>query len=333
MFKMSICMKRNIGLIIPFVLLLLIPFIIKDSYFLYVLVLACIYAILASSFDFLVGYTGLLSYGHAAFFGIGAYASALLTINTPIPAYFNIIFGGIISALLGLVLGYPCLRLKGPYLSITTLGFAEIMRLVISNEAHITRGPLGLEVPSLPGAPTGEISYHIFNYYIVLILLVVCVAIMYCLLNSGIGLTLKAIREDDVAAEAVGINTSKYKIFAFMISAFFAGIAGGFYGHYVLLISPQMLTLATTFLIISMSMFGGLGTLFGPIIGAIMLTFMNEYLRVLDLYRLLVFALILIIVITFFPKGIYGFLQKFNKKWFIEKFYINFNGGKNVARD
>jgi len=320
--------------IVGLAILCVLPLFIRDSYFLYVFVIGGIYALLASSYDFLGGYTGQISFGHAAFFGIGAYTSALLVLYAGISPYFGIFIGGIVAALFGLVIGFPCLRLKGSYLSITTLGFAEIMRLIITNEEEITRGPLGLSVSSLPGVPQGTLSYHIFNYYVILIILSVSILIMYTIIKSQVGLCFRAIREDETAAEAAGINIAKYKIIAFVVSSFFAGIAGGFFGHYVLLISPPILSVSTTFMVIAITMFGGLGTLFGPILAAFILTFLNEYLRALMLYRFLIFAIVLITVITFIPQGIMGFRGGINfKNKFLRKYLNLFSAKKEKKND
>jgi branched-chain amino acid transport system permease protein len=320
---------KNSGSLKYFIMGLIIvcalPIFIRDSYFLYVFILGGIYALLAGSYDLLGGYTGQLSFGHAAFFGIGAYTSALLALNIGISPYFCIIIGGISAGLFGLVVGASCLRLHGPYFSIATLGFAETVRLIITNEEKITRGPLGLSVCPLPGAPQAPLSFHIFNFYIMVIVLLICFWLMNIILKSQIGLCLRAVREDETTAQATGINITKYKIIAFILSSFFAGIAGGFYAHYILLISPSMLTPIVSFTIIAIVMFGGLGTLFGPLLAAFILTFINEYLRGLMLYRPLIFSGVLIFVVTFMPQGIMGILKSENIKNKLVKEYLKYD--------
>jgi branched-chain amino acid transport system permease protein len=300
-------------LLIPIIILLIIPLFVMDAYWLYVLTLGGIYALLASSWDLLAGYTGQVAFSRAAFFGIGAYVSALLTLNYGIPPWIGLLVGGIVTAMIGWGIGLPSIRLRGPYLSIATLGLAEIARLIILNEEKVTRGPLGLNVPPFPGVPKGALYYHLTNYYIFGIIFIISILIMYKIVNSNLGLIFKAIREDEDAAQASGIDATKYKLLAFVISSFFAGLAGAFYGHYIGLISPDMMTLIVTFTVIAMTIFGGLGTLVGPILAAYGLTIINEYLRVIEEYRLVIYGVALFIAILFMPEGFIGLIKKRRK--------------------
>jgi branched-chain amino acid transport system permease protein len=300
-----------------------LPLIVDDRYFQHLLVTALIFVIFSSSWNLLAGYTGLLNLGHAAFFGIGGYTSALLVMHLGLPGWLGLIFGAFMSAFAGFLLGIPSLRLSGPFLAITTIGFAEILHMVAMNWVDLTRGSLGLYgIPPLEGFLgikfTNELSY----YYVCLSAATLTIYCFWRLTHSEFGLTLKSMREDEPGASSIGIDVSRYKLCVFTISAFFGGLAGGLFAHYQRLLSPDILTLPETFTALAMTMIGGLGTIAGPVIGAVFLTFFSEGLRfVEDLIhfdiRMIVYGLMLVLTILFFPGGIMGFLTKlriFNHK-------------------
>jgi branched-chain amino acid transport system permease protein len=291
------------------VLFLSIPLIIKDIYWIHVLIIGGVYAVLALSWDLLAGHTGLVSFGHAAFFGVGAYTSALISLYFGLPVWFTIIVGGMVAAVIGLVLGIITLRLSGPYFCITTLGFSQIIWLIIVNEENVTRGPLGLSTPPLTGIPKSPALYRFWSYYIMAAFLLISIYIMDKILKSKIGLAFKAIQNDEIAANTRGINVTHYRLLSFGISTFFAGFIGGFYAHYVPLISPEILSLGANFTIIAMTIFGGIGTFFGPIFGAFLFTILTEYLRVFYMYRYLIFGALVAIMITLAPRGIFGLCE------------------------
>ena len=304
-------------IILLLVVLFALPSAITDRYFQHIMVLSCIYVILASSWNLLAGYSGLLNLGHAAFFGIGAYSSALLAIHTGLSPWLGLFVGAAISALFGVGLGVPALRLRGPYLAIVTIGFSEIIRLVSMNWVDLTRGSLGLsEIPPLTQIKLAQSFQLGFvternAYYVILICTILTLFVIRKLVKSEFGLTLESMREEEDGAESIGINTSQYKLVIFMISAFIAGFAGGLYAHYVRLLSPETLSLHETFTVLTMVAVGGIGTFVGPIIGAVFLTVLSEALRFfeeainLDI-RMVIYGALLMVTILFMRKGIVG---------------------------
>ena len=294
-----------------------LPSAITDRYFQHIMVLSCIYVILASSWNLLAGYSGLLNLGHAAFFGVAAYSSALLAINLSFSPWLGIFVGATISALFGLGLGVPALRLRGPYLAIVTIGFSEIIRLISMNWVGLTRGSLGLsEIPPLTPIRLSQTLKVDFiaeqnAYYVILICTILILFVIRRLVKSQFGLTIESMREEEDGAESIGINTSQYKLVIFMISAFIAGFAGGLYAHYVRLLSPETLGLHETFTVLTMVAVGGIGTFVGPIIGAVFLTVLSEALRFFEEainfdIRMVIYGALLMVTILFMQKGIVG---------------------------
>ncbi|MEW6113583.1 MAG: branched-chain amino acid ABC transporter permease [Thermodesulfobacteriota bacterium] len=297
--------------------LIALPLVVRDRYFLHLVVTAGIFVLLASSWNLLAGYAGQLNLGHAAFYGIGAYTSAILATKLGITPWLGLLAGGLMAALFGLMLGVPALRLSGPYLAITTIGFSEILRLVAMNWVELTRGSLGLYgIPPFSPIRLGswleiEFRSEIGAYYLLLVLVCASLACFRRLTVSEFGLSLKSLREDEIGAASIGINISGYKLAVFTISAFFAGLAGAFFAHYQRLVSPDTLSLGETFAILTMTMLGGLGTLVGPVLGAVLLTFLSEGLRFvedvvkLDV-RMIIYGVLLIVTIRFMRGGIVG---------------------------
>jgi branched-chain amino acid transport system permease protein len=301
------------------VALLVLPLVVTDRYFQHVLVLAGIWILLAASFDLLCGYAGLLNLGHAAFFGVGAYSSALVAMHFGISPWLTLLAGGVVASLFGVLLGIPSFRLRGPYLAIVTISFSEIIRMVAANWVDLTRGALGLyDIPPLTPVHIGSLTVEFVSersaYYVVLVFVVVTVLLLRRLLHSDFGITLESMREDEAGAEAIGINTTQYKLTVFMISAFLAGFAGAFYAHYVRLISPEMMSAGETTSVITMVMVGGLGTLMGPVIGGILITFLSEGLRFLKDFadldiRLVLYGLVLMLTVLFMRDGVVGIVR------------------------
>jgi len=299
--------------------MLLLPQFIQDRYFMHILVTAGIYTIMALSWNLLAGYTGQLNLGHAAFFGIGAYTSALLSMNFGISPWFGLLLGGLVASFFGFLLGFPSLRLSGPYLAITTIGFAEILRTTAVNWVELTRGSLGLSgIPLLPPIRLGEWTFKFYferdYYYVVLIGVLLTMFCIRRLTQSKFGISLQAIRDDETGAQSIGINVPRYKVTVFTISAFFAGFAGALSAHFIRLVSPETMGLHTTFDTLTMVMVGGLGTISGPIFGAVILTFLSEWLRYLEDIlkldiRLIVYGLLLILTILFMRDGLVGLLK------------------------
>ncbi len=295
--------------------LIYLPWTIKNPYFLHIIIVSGIFVLLASSLNLITGYTGRLNLGHAAFYGIGAYSSALLVMKFGISVWLAMPLAGLITVFFGVLIGIPCLKLKGSYLTITTLAFGEITRLAMMNLVPLTNGPLGIRgIPGPPPIVLGNLPRITFEsktsyYYLLLALCLICLLIIKRLLNSQIGKTFMAIREDEVRAGTVGIDTTQIKIMNFALGAFFAGIAGSFYAHYVRFISPDTFTLNETFTILTMVVIGGLGTFYGPIVGGIIFTFLPEFLRAIAEYRMMIYGLMMSVAIIFMPEGVIGILQ------------------------
>jgi len=305
-------------------ILFAIPLVISDRYFLHLMVMAGIFVMLTSSWNLLTGYAGQINLGHAAFYGIGAYTSALLVMKVGISPWIGLFMGGFVSAFFGLLLGIPSIRLSGPYLAITTIGFAEILRLVAMNWVELTRGSLGLYgIPPLtaiklsPGFSIEFTSERNF-YYVLLIAIFLTIFCFKRLVQSEFGITLKSMRDDEPGAESIGVDTTRYKLAVFTISAFFAGFAGALFAHYQRLVSPDTLSIGETFTILTMTMLGGLGTLAGPVVGAILLTFLSEGLRFVEdmvklNVRMVIYGFLLIITILFMREGVVGLFSHYRR--------------------
>ena len=294
--------------------LLALPLFIEDPYIMNIVILSLLFGVLACSWNLICGYTGIFTFGHQAFFGLGAYVSALLSMKMNLSPWLGLPVGGIAAALVGLLIGLPCLRLRAaPYIAITTLAFAEIARIVCMNLVGLTRGEMGLwGIPAFPDLtlPGGlEISFsggdRTGYYYVILIVFVISAALIGWLMRSYVGLAFRAIREEQDAAVSLGIDRTKYKLLAFIISSFLAGVAGSFYAHYILILTPSsVFSVGVMSEIIAVVLVGGLGTFWGPIIGAFSLTVLLEYLRAFGEYRFMIYGALLVATIMFMPKGV-----------------------------
>jgi branched-chain amino acid transport system permease protein len=289
-------------------ILLLLPLATSDAYTLRVLILASIFAIFAASWDLLSGFTGQMNFGHALFFGVAAYTSALINIHVGLPPPLTIPLGALAAVLAGLVIGIPCLRLRGPYLALATLAFPLILDGVVRAIPSVTGGELGLSGI----APLS--SSRVVSYYIAVVLMLALGFIMWKISDSKTGIIFHAIREDEVTARASGINTTKYKLLAFCLSGLFAGIAGGLYVHFVRIAGPSTLELLLSFQAIIWAVFGGIATIYGPIAGVFILYPLTELLRVTSEIKMLVFAGIVLLVLLFMPEGATNWLRDKTEK-------------------
>ncbi len=283
------------------------------EYLLHILVISGIYIILTLSLNLIVGYTGLPSLGHAAFSCVGAYVSALLALNFGVSPWIGLLLGAIVATLLGFIIGFPALRLKGDYLALGTFGFGVIVYSVAKNWVSVTRGPMGL-----PGIP----QFSVFGYqlseiwsYLVLVTIFVLITIFVLrrIVNSPFGRILKSIREDEIASEILGKNVIKYKLLVFLIGGFFAGIAGSLYAHYITFIDPSSFTIMESITILLMVIFGGMASISGSIVGATVLVVFPELLRFLGMpssiaapVRQMLYGLLLIILMIWRPQGLLG---------------------------
>ena len=275
----------------------------------HVLIVCLFYTMMAASWNLIAGYTGQISFGHAAFAGIGAYVSGILAVKTGLNPWVGVAAGTVAAAFFGLLVGLLCLRMGGIYLSLTTLGFSEILHIIINNEYEITRGTMGLQVPGLT-ASYSKISY----FYIFLVGAVITLTIVYKLVHSNVGLNFRAVQNDERAASALGVDVVRTRLLAFTVSSALAGMAGALFGHYMMLITPHIPSLDQQFLVLSMTVIGGLGSFVGPVIGAFCLEILSEYIRAWGEYHVLVFGLVALVVARFAPKGLVGIYKAWRGK-------------------
>ena len=289
--------------LIFFLLLFLIPLATEEPYVLRTLIFANIYVIFAVSWDFISGYTGLMNFGHALFFGAAAYTSALLNLRLGLEPWATIPIGALAAVLAGLIVCLPALRLRGPYFSLISLAFPLILLGAVFAFTDFTGGELGISgIARISDSRTVE-------YYISVLVMLGSVFIMWKLTDAKssfvrLGIILHAIREDEIAARASGINTVRYKLLAFAIGGFFAGVAGGFYAHFMRIAGPSTLDLFLSFQAIIWAVFGGICSIYGPLVGVYILYPLTEFLRVVPELRILIFAFVVVLILLFMPEGI-----------------------------
>jgi branched-chain amino acid transport system permease protein len=277
-----------------------------SEYHTHVLTIALYYVILATGWNLLAGYTGQFSLAHHTFAGIGGYTSALLVKHGGLPILAGIVAGAVVAAAIGYGLGTLCLRMRAIYLALATWAFAESVRLLITVEYQITRGDLGLATPLLFDTPRPTPYFYLF-LGLALAALLAAIGIM----RSRIGVYLRAIRDDEEAAAVMGVDTLRWKRFAFAVSAVFAAVAGGFQAHYVGLLSPAPMKFNEMAMVVIMVIVGGLRTMPGPVIGAVFIEVLSELLRAWGEVRMVLFALLVIAVARGYPAGLYGVWRTF----------------------
>lgn len=281
------------ALVIYAVVQILISTSVLNQFYSNTLIFISINIILAVSLHLVIGITGQFSIGHAGFLALGAYISAIVTMKLHLPFIVALIAGGIVAALAGLLVGIPTLRLRGDYLAIATLGFAEIIRIVFLNIEYVG-GAAGMQVK------------HMTTWTYAFFALVITLIVIANFTNSRHGRACISIREDEIAADAMGINTTYYKVMAFVVGAFFAGIAGGLYAHNFYIIQPQNFGFLKSFDILIFVVLGGLGSLSGAVISAILLTLVSTFLQELPETRMIIYSVVLILVMLYRPQGLMG---------------------------
>lgn len=291
--------KKNllitIGLVLFYILIqTLLNIGILDSYMELNIILICINIILAVGLNLITGFTGQFSLGHAAFMSIGAYTSAILTTKLGQPFFIGVLLSGVMAALAGILIGIPTLRLKGDYLAIATLGFGEIVRILALNTDYIG-GAIGFN--DIPQYTNWTWAFGMTIFAVVLI---------KNLLKSYQGRACIAIREDEIAAEAIGVNTTYYKVLAFAVGAFFAGIAGSLYANYFYFIKPDSFGFMKSIDILVIVVFGGLGSISGSVVGALVLSVVSTLLQSVADLRMIIYALVLFGIMLFKPTGLMG---------------------------
>ncbi len=296
-----------VGLIFYGIVQFLISFGLMNTYYSNTLFLIGINIILATSLNLINGVTGQFSIGHAGFMSVGAYVSAIFTLKFEMPFIVALIVGAIVAALAGLLVGLPTLRLKGDYLAIATLGFGEIIRIFFLTNEYVG-GASGLN-----GIP------HLTNWTWIFFTTVISVIIIYNFMFSTHGRACVAIRENEIAAETMGINTTRYKVIAFVMGAFFAGIAGGLFAHNFYIIQPNVFSFLKSIDILVMVVLGGLGSLTGSIFAAVGLTFISMLLQQVPELRMVVYAVVLILVMLYRPQGLMGNKELTNLSFLLPK--------------
>jgi branched-chain amino acid transport system permease protein len=310
----------NVG-VFSFAVLVLacVPFLTSSSYTLHVLILALLFGALATSWNLVNGYTGIFTFGHQAFFGLGAYASALLSMQLGINPWLAIWLAGLLAACIGCAVSLPVLKIRSvPHIAIVTLAFAEIARITCSNLTGLTRGELGLAgIPSFPSFSLPFGRQALFDaadktsfYYLFLLTWLATIGVTYVVLRCKLGFGLRAIRGSQLGAESVGVNLTHYKTLAFGTSAFMAGTIGALYAHYVLIITPSsVMGIDIMVQLVAITLIGGMGRLHGPTVGAFLLIVSLELLRGLGEYRMLIYGAVMIAVTLFLPSGLTGMVH------------------------
>ena len=275
----------------------------RNEYFISLLVFMGINGMITLGLSLLMGYAGQISLGHAAFFGLGAYSSGVLTVRYGLPPIAGFAFGILLAAAVAYLVGKPTLRLKGHYMAVATLGFGEILFILFNELSFLTGGPSGLSgIPALAvgGLPVEGPAYLYLVWGLVILLLLFSLNVI----NSRVGRALRAVHGSELAAGAMGVDASRYKVQVFVLSAVYASMGGSLYAHFISFISPSSFSLMFSILLLMMVVVGGTGTLWGALLGAAVLTLLPEYLRGLEDFETLAYGAILMTVLLFMPKGI-----------------------------
>jgi branched-chain amino acid transport system permease protein len=276
----------------------------RSSYFNQVAIITMIFVILSASMNLITGSAGLLSLGHAAFFGVGAYAAALLSTQWGWSFWLTIPVAGLITALVGALVAIPTMRLTSIYFAVATLGIGEMIYVTLLNWVGFTRGPMGIR--SIPPIELLGLKGTVASMTFVALLMLLSLWVMHRIAHSYYGNSLRAMREDDACADAMGIDVARLKLESFGVACFFAGVAGALFAHTTGYISPDSFRFGESILILSMVVVGGLGSIYGSVIGAVLLSVLPEMLRDLGSYRMIVVGVVLFLSILFLPKGLVG---------------------------
>ena len=300
---------RAAGLAALVVALAFVPVVVHSDYVLNLCDLAGIYAIAVMGLGILLGFTGQMSLGQAAFFGIGAYTSGWLTTQLGWPVWPAMLCAVLLSALVGLAVGYPCLRLSGHYLALATIGFGIITQLVLINWKSVTNGPDGMSAIPAPSIGPWTLDAYGSYFYLVLAMVVLCAYVAWRIKTTRAGRALEAIRENELAARATGIDATRYKVTAFVIAGAYAGLAGSLLAHSIKFISPDSYSFDQSVVFLVMLILGGSSSIGGAILGAALLTFLPEVLRPLKSSYIMVYGAAVVLMIVYMPKGLAGLLD------------------------
>lgn len=316
-------------LIFPAVFFLMIfPFVVTSHYYQHLFILAMMWVVIGSAWNLLAGYTGQVSFGHAVFFGVGAYTTGIMATKMGLSPWWGILFGGLTAALVGLCIGWICFRLRGPYFALATIAVGEIFRLTATNWEGLTNGMVGMMIIQ---TFKSKLPY----YYLSCFLVILTLFVLNLIFRSRWGYYFISIREDQDAAESLGIPTSKYKNLSLLISSFFTGVAGAFYMNYMAYIDPEVVFSLhhISIMAILVVIIGGVGTLWGPVVGAFAMIGIQEMFRSsifglapnwVSESHVLVFGLLVILVILFLPRGVVGDWDKLKSPFrFLKKRRVN----------
>jgi branched-chain amino acid transport system permease protein len=302
--------KNRVTLGILAIVLAFLPVLVRNPYYLGVLVFVGIYSLLTIGLSMLMGYAGQISLGHAGFFAIGAYTSGLLTTKGGFPPLFAFLVSMLLTACVAFLIGVPSLRLRGHYLAMATLGFGEIVHIALNASVDLTGGPSGFgEIPRIAlGGLLVESALS--RYYLVWGLVIVALLLSLNIVHSRVGRALRSIHGSEVAASAMGVNTARYKVQVFVLSAVYASVAGSLYAHFITFISPGSFDLTFSVLLVTMVVIGGMSSVWGALMGTVLLGLLPEVLRGFKDYDILIYGAFLLLMMMFMPEGLFGLAQR-----------------------
>jgi branched-chain amino acid transport system permease protein len=305
---------------LPWIVLALIvvaalPFLLKSAYHLRLANFVGINILLVLGLNFVLGYAGLLSFAQAGFFLVGAYTGGMLSVDYGVSFWLALPAAAAVAGLFAWILGIPTLRLRGHYFAFATFAFAEIVRLVALNWADVTHGATGIVGIPPPAIASYEIGSDRSFYYLILVAVLIAIGVALRIEKSPIGRALFAIREGELAAESMGIDTAKMKMLAFVMSAIYAGVAGALYGPLNSVISPDVFSFDVSVVVLVSLLLGGTGTIFGAIIGTVLVTLLPEWLRVLQDYYMVVYGAGIVLLMIFLPGGLLGLGRSLVNRW------------------
>ena len=309
-------MRRAAAVAVVAVLMMAPPFLTSNQFLLHLAITVLLWTLLGVSWNLLGGFAGQVSFGHATFFGVGAYATMILYLRLGLAPWYGMALGGAAAVLVSLPIGLICFRLRGPYFSLSTLAVAEIVRLIALNWDALTNGPVGLLITALPPVRLGgrvlDWESKAPFYFIIAALAALAMLATWRLSRARLGAYLLAIREDEDAAESVGIDTVRAKVLTLALSAFFTGLAGGFYGFYFRYVDPDaVFPIALSVEMVFIAVVGGLATVIGPVIGAVFLTTLGELFRErFQVGHLIFYGLFMMLAIRYLPEGIWGGVRR-----------------------
>ena len=312
-------MTRYVLLAVTIIAALVFPHVVTSNYFIHLAVLAMIWMIVAQGTNVIQGYTGYVSIAQGGFMGIGAYSSALLSLDMGVPVWLAILVAPLATAIAALIAGYPSLRVKGHYFAIVTMAMNMVIFIVLVNWIPVTGGEAGTSgIPAPETITLGSLSISFMKrinyYYLVLISLGLTMLLVAAVVRSRVGLVLQAIRQNETFAEAAGVACWRYKLFSFIFSASLAGFAGALYAHYLSFISPAPFSVDASLNAILAVILGGSGTLIGPLVGAALTVALPEVLRVAEVFRLIIYGIGLVVVVIFLPSGLVPWITDMFKR-------------------